>query len=270
MTIKRGSRVRSATTSRNNVGDIERVASVAVGAALVANGIRTRDELGIAGLLAGAALLLRGTTGQCPVYSALGVSGPGVHDQLGSGTKRSDVTGASATVNARKARKVERTVTIQCERADLYNFWHDFTRLPQFMEHLVSVTMLADGRSHWVAKGPAAQTVEWDAEVVNDQPDALIAWKSVRNATVPNAGSVHFADAPGGRGTIVKVTMEYEPPGGFIGAGIAALFGENPDRQVREDLRKFKQLMETGAVTTSARLVRDDAVRSFASPGASR
>ena len=262
--------VRSATDNQNNVGDIERVASVTIGAALVANGLRERDGIGMAGLLAGAALMLRGATGRCPVYHALGVNGPGTSPRLNAGAKRSDVTGASATVNARKARKVERTVTIQRERADLYNFWHDFTQLPQFMEHLVSVSVIGGGRTHWVAKGPAGQTVEWDAEIVNDEPNALIAWKSVGDATVPNAGSVHFADAAGGRGTTVKVTMDYEPPGGFIGAGIAALFGENPDRQVREDLRKFKQLMETGAVTTAARLTSDDAVRSFASQGASR
>jgi uncharacterized membrane protein len=135
----------------------------------------------------------------------------------------------------------------------LYAFWRDFTNLPRFMEHLVSVRVDSPTRSHWVAKAPAGKTVEWDAEIINDIPDSLIAWKSAPGAEVPNAGSVHFAAAPGGRGTVVKVVMDVEPPAGRLGVLVAKLFGEDPDREVREDLRKFKQLMETGEITTSAR-----------------
>ena len=174
---------------------------------------------------------------------------------------RTDVTSTAATVNGREARRIVRTISILRPRAELYAFWHEFEQLPQFMEHLVSVTRTSSTTSHWKAKAPAGETVEWDAELVNDIPDELIAWKSVGDTKAPNAGSVTFADAPTGRGTIVKVTMEYEPPAGAIGAFIAALFGENPDRQVREDLRRFKQLMETGDVTTSARRAEDDATR---------
>lgn len=176
---------------------------------------------------------------------------------------RDDVTSRAATVNARDARRVERTVMIMRNRDDLYGFWNDFTRLPQFMEHLVSVTQTSKKRSHWIARGPAGTEVEWDAEIVNDIPGELIAWKTVGDPDVANAGSVRFMEGAPGRGTIVKVELDYEPPGGSAGAGVAALFGENPDRQVREDLRKFKQLMETGAVTTNARTIADDATRSF-------
>ncbi len=127
------------------------------------------------------------------------------------------------------------------------------------MEHLLEVRVVSPQRSHWIAKAPAGTHVEWDAEIVNDVPDSLIAWKTVGDAEVPNAGSVHFSDAPGGRGTIVKVEVDYEPPAGKIGALVARLFGEDPDRQIREDLRKFKQLFETGEITTSARRRADSA-----------
>jgi uncharacterized membrane protein len=191
------------------------------------------------------------------VYDALGVS-TGEADAV-LGRQRSDVTGAAATVNARKAVKVERAVTIMKPRHELYAFWRDFTNLPQFMEHLESVRVDSPTRSHWRAKAPAGSSVEWDAEIVNDVPDEIIAWKSVGDAEVANAGAVNFSDAPRGRGTIVKVTLDYEPPGGKLGAMVARLFGEDPDRQVREDLRKFKQLMETGEITTSARRRADSA-----------
>ena len=240
-----------------NVANPERVGSVALGAALIAYGLRQRDAKGILAALIGGAFVQRGATGHCMVYDALGVSTGNADGVLDN--HRSDVTGAAATVNARKAVKVERAVTIARPRHELYAFWRDFTNLSQFMEHLESVRVDSPTRSHWKAKAPAGSTVEWDAEIVNDVPDEVIAWKSVGDPEVANAGAVNFSDAPGGRGTIVKVTLDYEPPGGKLGAIVARLFGEDPDRQVREDLRKFKQLMETGAITTSARRREDSA-----------
>jgi uncharacterized membrane protein len=247
---------RDGRAGRRNVANPERLGSVALGAALITYGIRRRDPAGIAAALLGGAFVHRGATGHCAVYERLGVS-TGPADAVLQ--PRAGVTGRAATVNARKAIKVERTVTIERPRAELYAFWHDFENLPRFMEHLVSVKTSGTTSSHWVAKAPAGKTVEWDATIVNDVPDSIIAWKSVGHADVANAGAVNFSDAPGGRGTIVKVTLDYEPPGGRIGAAIARLFGENPDRQVREDLRKFKQLMETGEISTSARRRADSA-----------
>jgi uncharacterized membrane protein len=107
------------------------------------------------------------------------------------------------------------------------------------------------GRSHWVAKGPAGTSVEWDAEITEDRPGERIAWRSVEGADVENSGAVSFEAAPGGRGTIVRVELEYNPPGGFLGAGLARLFGEEPGQQVDADLRRFKQVMETGEVVVS-------------------
>jgi uncharacterized membrane protein len=234
----------------HNVGDPERVASVALGAALIVYGLRRRDRMGLAAALAGGAFMRRGATGHCPVYDALGVSTGDADSVLAR--DRSDLTGRAATVNARKAIKIEHSVIVLRPRAELYAFWRDFTNLPQFMEHLVAVRVDSPARSHWTVKVPGGKTVEWEAEIVNDVPDEIVAWKSVGDPDVANAGAVNFSDAPGDRGTVVKVTLDYEPPGGKFGAVLARLFGEDPDRQVREDLRRFKQLMETGEITTSA------------------
>jgi uncharacterized membrane protein len=119
------------------------------------------------------------------------------------------------------------------------------------MGHLEGVRVLSDRRSHWRAKAPLGRTVEWDAEVVEDRPDERLAWRSLEGADVDNAGSVAFERAPGGRGTVVRVELAYDPPGGVIGATIARLFGEEPGQQVQEDLRAFKQVMETGEVVRS-------------------
>src|SRR5262249_48373258 len=123
----------------------------------------------------------------------------------------------------------------------LYRRWRDLAGLPRFMEHLVSVTEHGP-RSHWVAKAPVGLTVEWDAELVNDQPGRLIAWRSLEGSQVDTAGSVHFNPAPSGRGTEVVVELKYDPPGGRLGSWLAWLFGREPSVQVREDLRRFKQL----------------------------
>jgi uncharacterized membrane protein len=241
----------------HNVARPERIGSVALGAALITYGARRRGPAGVIAALVGGAFVHRGATGNCMVYRAMGVS-TGSSDVVLT-LPRPDVSSRAATVNARKAIKLERAVTIEAPRAALYAFWRNFANLPQFMEHLLEVRVESPERSHWIAKGPAGATVEWDAEIINDVPDSLIAWKTVGETDVPNAGSVHFSDAPGGRGTIVKVEVDYEPPAGKLGALVARLFGEDPDRQIREDLRKFKQLIETGEITTSARRRADSA-----------
>ena len=244
--------------SRHNVAKGERIGSVALGAALVGLGIRRRDPVGLVAALFGSYFITRGATGRCVVYQALGVS-TGEADTVLRPSSRDDVTGRAATVNPRKAVKVERSVSIDKPRAELFTFWRNFENLPRFMEHLVSVRVDSPTRSHWQAKAPAGRTVEWDAEIVNEVPDEIIAWKSVGEPDVSNAGSVNFSDAPGGRGTVVRVTLDYEPPAGRVGAILSHFFTEEPDHQIREDLRKFKQLMETGEITTSARRVESSA-----------
>lgn len=134
---------------------------------------------------------------------------------------------------------------------EVYNFWRKFENLPRFMRHLESVTDLGDGRSRWKAKGPAGMEVEWDATIIADVPGEVITWRSLENADVDNAGAVRFVQAPGGRGTIVKVNFEYNPVGGILGAAVAKLFGEEPNQQLDDDLRRFKQVLEVGEVVVS-------------------
>jgi uncharacterized membrane protein len=235
-----------------NVARTERFGSVAAGAALVAYGIRRRDPIGLIAALVGGVLVRRGATGHCPVYYALGVS-TGRADEVLDDPVHDDVTSRAATVNARKAIKVEHSVTIAKPRAELFAFWRNFENLPRFMEHLVSVRVDSETRSHWTTKAPAGQTVEWDAEIVNVVPDSIIAWKSVGDADVANAGAVNFSDAAGDGGTVVRVTVDYEPPAGKLGALFSHVFSEEPDQQIRDDLRRFKQLMESGGIPAATR-----------------
>lgn len=144
-----------------------------------------------------------------------------------------------------------KSVTINHPPEEVYRFWRDFQNLPRFMSHLESVQVTGENRSHWVAKAPAGTTVEWDAEITEDRPNELIAWRSLEGADVNNSGSVRFERAPGGRGTEVTVELQYDPPGGVIGASIARLFGEEPEQQIKGDLARFKQVMETGEVVRS-------------------
>jgi uncharacterized membrane protein len=146
---------------------------------------------------------------------------------------------------------VTQAITIKRPRNEVYGFWHNFENLPRFMAHLESVQVIDERHSHWKANAPAGTTVEWDAETVEDRLNELIAWRSLPDAAVPNSGSVRFKDAPGDRGTEVLVELRYQPPGGKLGALIAKLLGEEPEQQVRGDLRRFKQVMETGEIVHS-------------------
>ena len=147
--------------------------------------------------------------------------------------------------------KVKKVVTIDRSPDELYTFWHNFENLPRFMRHLEAVQVTGDTRSHWKVKGPADKSVEWDAEITEDIPNELIAWRSLEGADVPNSGTVRFTPATGGRGTWVHVELEYDPPGGKLGALVAKIFGEEPEKQVYDDLRAFKQVMELGEVVLS-------------------
>jgi uncharacterized membrane protein len=147
--------------------------------------------------------------------------------------------------------RVAQAVTINRSPEELYRFFRDFQNLPRFMKHLESVRVTGNRSSHWVAKAPAGRTVEWSAEITEDRPNELIAWRSLEGADVDNIGSVRFERAPGGRGTIVRVEMRYSPPAGVVGATVAKLLGKDPEWQIKDDLRRFKQVMETGEVITT-------------------
>ncbi|WP_076070333.1 SRPBCC family protein [Sphingomonas montana] len=145
-----------------------------------------------------------------------------------------------------------RAVTINRPRAELYAYWRDFANLATFMENVERIDVTDDRRSHWVVAAPAGKSVEWDAIVTEDRPDALIAWETAPGADVPNSGRIEFADAQGGRGTVVTATILYDPPAGIVGKIVAKLFQREPAIQARRDLRRFKQLMETGEISTNA------------------
>ncbi len=147
--------------------------------------------------------------------------------------------------------KVEKTVTINKPAEELYHFWHDFENLPRFMKHLKSVKVYNDKRSHWIANAPLGNSVEWDADILEDRANEFISWASVEGADVDNSGFIRFKKAPGDRGTEVKVVMEYNVPGGVLTAAVAKLFGEEPEQQIGDDLRRFKMLMEAGEIATT-------------------
>ncbi len=142
-------------------------------------------------------------------------------------------------------------ITIRKPVEEVYAFWRDLERLPTFMYHLESVRTLSDTRSHWVARGPLDSDVEWDAEITEDQPNAVIGWGSVDGTGIENSGRVVFSRAPRDQGTEVRVEIEYLPPAGPLGAAVAKLFGEEPAQQAKDDLRRLKQVMETGEVVVS-------------------
>jgi uncharacterized membrane protein len=177
-------------------------------------------------------MIYRGATGHCVVYQMLGIN--------------------RAEANGHEGIRVERSVTVNHPKEELYQMWRDFENLPRFMEHLESVKVdEADpGRSHWIAKGPLGRQVEWDSEIIEERENELLVWKSLPGSMVESMGRVEFVDAPAGRGTIVHISMEYNPPAGSLGAAFAKLFGEEPNTQINEDLHHFKQIMETGEIAT--------------------
>jgi uncharacterized membrane protein len=229
-------------TADVNVGGVERWASALGGAALAAYGIKHwSEERSVPSAMvtaAAAALIARGATGRCPVYAATGI------DTADSETRT--VLGGGRGVN------VEEATTINRRPEELYAFWRDFERLPRFMSHLVSVKPLDERRSHWTAKAPAGRMVEWDAEIINEVPNELIGWRTLAHADVVSAGSVRFRRADNGHGTEVRVRLQYDPPAGRIGSFVAWLLGNEPSQHIREDLRRFKQLLEAGEVPTTA------------------
>lgn len=228
------------TRSRDNVNVSrpERWASSVAGGALIAYGLRKRSFSGMSLAALGGVLAYRGLTGHCDFYEAAGIH---------TGRERRWRNTAMPRVFSIR---VSEAIAINQPRTDVYRFWRNLENLPRFMRHLVSVKEIDNKHSHWVAKAPGRGTVEWKAEIINDVENELIAWRWL-SGDVRNAGSVHFLPTADGLGTELRVELQYNPPGGVIGFWLAKLLGEEPSRQIAEDLRRMKKLLETCGVTAA-------------------
>jgi uncharacterized membrane protein len=215
--------------------DAEKWLLLGAGALLLAVGASRRSPIGAALAVSAAPLLYRGFTGRWP--DALNGDPSGDTKQALSGNRG---------VHVRESVRLEVPV------ADVYRFWRRLDNLPRFMRHLERVTQTSDGRSHWVTSGPAGVAVEWDAEIINEIENEVLAWRSLPGSDVVTAGSVRFGGVRGGRTTQVSVNLQYAPPAGKAGALVASLFGREPSQTVREDLRQFRQLLEAGEVPRAA------------------
>lgn len=215
------------TTSQGEASDIERWGSLIGGGAMVLMGLKQGSLRGALTALAGGGLIYQGAT------------------------KQSTIQQAQEAIGINQPIKVEKTVTINKSPEELYRFWHNFENLPTFMKHLKSVKVYNEKRSHWIANAPLGNSVEWDAEILEDRENEFISWASVEGADIDNSGFVRFQKAPGDRGTEVKVVLEYNPPSGVLGSTVVKLFGEEPEQQIGDELRRFKMLMETGEIATT-------------------
>ena len=208
-----------------DVGTIEHLSAISLGAVLMAIGLTRRGLPGALAKLGGTALLVRGLSGYEPVYRKVGLSfckGP-------SGTTR-------------KAFRAEASVDVRRPAADLYRLWRDFENLPSFMSHLIAVRNLEGNRSAWVARGPAGTTVHWEAEVIRDEPDEVISWQTIEGSSVDHAGSVHFEALESGL-TRVRVVLRYDPPANKLGEAVAKLLHTDPQSQIEDDLYRFKKMI---------------------------
>jgi uncharacterized membrane protein len=217
--------------------DAERWLTLGAGTVLLCLGTARRSTVGAWLALSSTPLLYRGITGRWPALS--------------KGTCRSDDT--RSALGGERGVHVRESVRLEVPVDEVYRFWRRLDNLPRFMAHLYRVTEGPDGRSHWVAAGPAGLEVQWDAEIINEVENEVIGWRSLPGADVATAGSVRFDKTRGGRGTQVTVHLQYAVPGGRAGAAIASLFGREPSQTIREDLRRLKQVLEAGEMPGTTR-----------------
>jgi uncharacterized membrane protein len=212
-----------------NVSDVEHIAALSMGGVLFLAGLRKGGLVGSVLKISGFAMIYRGQQGYRPLYNALGLKFPATQTGLG-----------------RYNMRVESSIVIGRPKQELYRIWRNLSNLPVFMDHLLSVSEIDDERSLWVAKAPGGMVVKWDAMIINDIEDELIAWSTVEGSGVDHAGSVRFSDTEDGR-TRVTIVMRYDPPADQLGYLIGKLFGNDPQKQIERDLRRFKEIMELGA-----------------------
>lgn len=222
----------SACSKTTNVGEWERIASVFAGGGMLAGGLtHANSARGLAMILLGGGLVYRGLSGHCSLYGFLGVN---------TAERRNPAVG----VPARHGERIEQSVVIDCGPEKLYEFWRDLSNLPVFIDRLESVTETGGNRSEWKAKGPVGMQLVWQAEIINEKPEELIAWRSLPGSEVDTAGSVHFLPLNDGAATEVRVTMKYDVPGGKASIALAKLIGDDPEQLLRDDLHRLKRAME--------------------------
>jgi len=220
---------------RRNMSEGERWLSIAAGVGLATYALTRRRGVARWTLTGfGALLVRRGASAHCETYELFGINTAGT----GQDTRRA--LGGSGGI------LVDERVTINQPIELLYRFWRNLENLPRFMRHLQLVERITDTLSRWHAYGPAGTTVEWSAEIINEVPNQVIGWQSIEGSDVVSAGSVNFDSAGAGLGTHVRVRLQYSPPGGKVGAAIVRLLGQDPATEIREDLQRFKQMVEQG------------------------
>jgi uncharacterized membrane protein len=212
-----------------NVAEVERVVSLLGGAYLVLRGMRQGRFLGLGMAALGGGLLFRGATGRCKLYQALGIN---------TVTSKGD---------AYSGRAFEQVVQIERSPEELYQVWRDLTNYPRFSAVINSVEPLSAGKSHWEMKGPWGLTLAWDAEITHDEPNRVIAWRTVEGSPITHAGSVRFLPSPDARGTQVHWRQSFDPPLGTVGDVAYQLLRWLPSSQAADDLNRFKRWVETGS-----------------------
>ncbi len=249
--------------NRPNVDRTERQLAVAAGGVLLVHALMSRSSMSLLTGALGAALVWHGQSRRSPLYEALDVNtarqplwgdGDGWsqrQEQPRAQSWQQSSTQPQQERRYRNAIEIERAVTINKPAEELYQYWRKLENLPNFMEHLQTVEQIDEKRSHWVARLAGGLPVAWDAEIVEDQPNERIVWRTLPDAQVQQSGVVTFKPTNGERGTVVKVDIKYSPPGGIVGETFARMLNGITAQQVKDDIRRFKSLMETGEVPTT-------------------
>jgi uncharacterized membrane protein len=229
-----------ATDGGGNVGNNERLVSAIIGGGLLLSSLTGRSGVkrNVKTMIA-MALLSRAASGYCLAYRALGVNTHDRRDTSSLGRRK---------VHTDRAVKVEQSIIVHRTPHDLFHYWRRVENLPNVMRHLRSVVPINDHQSHWIVDTlPYAPAIEWDAEIINEVEDERIGWRTLKGAIVDHAGSVVFQSLDGGS-TKVTVTLQYDPPAGPLGAALAELLGQDPAKTIRDDLSRFKKVMEQEAI----------------------
>jgi len=222
-----------------NVPRSERSVSVMGGSILTVAGVvvalAKRNPVGALLALLGGGLVYQGMTGHSPLYQVMG------------NNRAVRTNPETVSVPHEQGEHIVAVVTIDRPVEELYTIWRNFQNLPNIMSYIEKAEVIDDTHSRWTVKAPAGMMVSWDAEIINEVKNQVIGWRSLNNAQVANAGSVRFRPAPYGKGTEMRVTLEYVAPGQKLGVAVAKWLGQNPEQQLQDDLERFKMYIESGA-----------------------